>query len=150
MEVVNQRILLIDDEREVLGPIKEILGQEGYVLDCVSDSESALSKILNFNYDLVICDNHMPQMDGITLLRKIRQQKDYTAFVFFSHDVGHVEEEHKMIELGAYELDHKIDPKKLCDAIRNVLGHAEHMREIRHSTTQEMDDFLAILHSSKS
>lgn len=148
MEVKKQRILLIDDEQDILDVIGYFLKKEGYEVEAADSGAAALEKMQANSYDVVICDYLMPKMDGISLLRKLRDRKDYTAFVFFSGNADETQEV-KMIGLGAYELVPKSDFKKLPGAIKKVLKHANHMSEIRQETTQEIDDFLSILHSSK-
>jgi two-component system, NtrC family, response regulator HydG len=114
----------------------------------VESGAEALGIMSSNSFDVVICDFLMPKMDGILLLKKLREKKDYTSFVFFS---GNADDTHevKMIGLGAYQLVQKNDFKLLLDAIKKALKHAEELQQIRQETTQEMDDFLSILHSTK-
>ena len=148
MEDSKQRILLIDDERDILEVIGYFLKREGYEVSAAESGAEALELMKEQSFDVVICDYLMPKMDGISLLKKIREKKDYTSFVFFS---GNADENHevKMIGLGAYQLVQKNDFKKLPEAIKRTLKHSQEVQDIRQDTTQEMDDFLSILHSAK-
>lgn len=70
------RILLAEDERELSNALVVILKHNNYEVDPVYDGQEALEHILNENYDGVILDIMMPKMDGITVLKNVRQQKN--------------------------------------------------------------------------
>lgn len=148
MEDSKQRILLIDDEKDILEVIGYFLKKEGYLVSVAESGAEALEKMQEQSFDVVICDYLMPKMDGIALLQKLREKKDYTSFVFFS---GNANENHevKMIGLGAYQLVQKNDFKQLPDAIKRALKHSQELQDIQQEPNQEMDDFLSILHSAK-
>lgn len=68
------RLLLAEDERELSNALVAILKHNNYSVDAVYNGEDALNFLQTENYDGVILDIMMPKMDGITVLRKIRQQ----------------------------------------------------------------------------
>lgn len=67
----NLHILVVDDDYEIARYISGELGT-WYRFDYASNGKDALGKLLNNNYDLVISDVVMPEMDGIALLKKIK------------------------------------------------------------------------------
>ena len=67
----NFRILIADDDAEIAGYIRNELGN-WYRFDAAPNGKEALKALLTGNYDLVISDVLMPEMDGITLLKKIK------------------------------------------------------------------------------
>jgi DNA-binding response OmpR family regulator len=68
------RILLVEDEKPLSNAIKEGLEESGFVVDTAYDGESALSKIeIEESYDLIILDIMIPKLDGVSLLKKIRE-----------------------------------------------------------------------------
>jgi len=69
----NEKILLIDDEPNILKIGKKMLERIGYQVTMENDSEKALEKIQSNpgNFDLIITDMTMPRMDGATLARKV-------------------------------------------------------------------------------
>lgn len=69
------RILVADDEQPLRELFQDILENEGYVVETAADGQSALQKILDGGYDLILLDVIMPNMDGITVLRKLQKQK---------------------------------------------------------------------------
>ncbi len=68
------RLLLAEDERELSNALVAILKHNHYSVDAVYDGETALDYILGGCYDGVILDIMMPKMDGITVLRRAREQ----------------------------------------------------------------------------
>lgn len=69
------RILIIEDERKVANFIKRGLKEEGYSIDVAYDGEEGYFLASNSEYDVIILDLMIPQMDGITLCKRLRQEK---------------------------------------------------------------------------
>ncbi len=65
------RILIIDDSAVIREMLKEILSDEGYLVDTEENGEGGSSRALEFDYDLIICDVHMPRMNGLETVRQI-------------------------------------------------------------------------------
>jgi len=68
------RLLLAEDERELSGALSAILTHNNYSVDAVYDGQDALDYMLNGQYDCVILDIMMPKMDGLTALRRAREE----------------------------------------------------------------------------
>jgi two-component system, OmpR family, response regulator ResD len=71
--MIERKILIVDDEQEICQLVGMYLENSGYSWDEANNGESALSKISQSNYDLLILDIMMPVMDGWTLCKKIRE-----------------------------------------------------------------------------
>jgi two-component system response regulator MprA len=67
------RILVVDDDPEIVGFLKRGLTFEGYTVETAGDGAEALAKIREREPDLVILDVMMPGMDGIEVARRLRQ-----------------------------------------------------------------------------
>ena len=74
---MSTRILLVDDEPNILTPIEFLMKKEGYVIEKAYDGVQALSKMKSFQPNLVILDVMMPLMDGFEVARKIRKEPAY-------------------------------------------------------------------------
>lgn len=70
------KLLLVEDDLDLIQVIEKILKINGYVVDCANDGVEALDYLKVNTYDLVIMDVMMPRMDGITALRHIRADKN--------------------------------------------------------------------------
>ncbi|MDH3320456.1 MAG: response regulator, partial [Betaproteobacteria bacterium] len=70
---MSARILVVDDEDIVLRSCLRALGDGGYQTEAVQSGADALSKIEDGRYDVLILDIMMPRMDGIEVLRRVKE-----------------------------------------------------------------------------
>ena len=68
----NNRILLVDDEQDVIYALKKVLENNGFVVDSYNDPTLALSNFKLGLYDLLLLDITMPKMNGFELYQKMR------------------------------------------------------------------------------
>jgi signal transduction histidine kinase len=68
-----QRILVVDDDPEILSLLKRGLSYEGYAVETASNGAEALSKAREKEPDLVVLDVMMPEMDGVEVARRLRR-----------------------------------------------------------------------------
>ncbi|HEV8550762.1 MAG TPA: sigma-54 dependent transcriptional regulator, partial [Polyangiaceae bacterium] len=69
----NAKILVVDDEASARTALAELLRQEGYEVETAGDGFKALGRMTEFEADLVLTDLNMPGMDGVELLRKVKE-----------------------------------------------------------------------------
>ena len=67
------RILLVEDEAYLRDIYREILGAAGYIVDEAEDGEEALDALEQGGYDLVLLDIMLPKLDGIEVLRRLKE-----------------------------------------------------------------------------
>lgn len=70
------RILIVDDDKDIVNLVSDILSDEGFLVDKCYEGTSALLKIRSNNYHLIILDIMLPDMDGLEICRRIRDQVD--------------------------------------------------------------------------
>lgn len=75
------RILIVDDEVQIIRVLSMACAAQGYRVKSASDGESALNVLKNWSADLVITDLSMPNMDGVELCRAIRDQSNVPILV---------------------------------------------------------------------
>ena len=75
--IENSKILLVDDEEDILEFLSYNLKKEGFRIDTANNGISALKKLEKSNPDLIILDVMMPEMDGIEVCEKIREQDKF-------------------------------------------------------------------------
>ena len=68
-----KRILLVDDESDVCFVLREVLSENGFVVDSYENPELALEKFKAHSYDLVVLDIKMPELNGFALYREIKK-----------------------------------------------------------------------------
>ena len=79
-------IVLVDDERNILTSLRMALEAEGYKVRTYNDGVAALEALTEETADLGIFDIKMPRMDGMELLRRVRQQSDMPVIFLTSKD----------------------------------------------------------------
>lgn len=120
------KILLIDDEPDILEFLRYNLEQEGYQVITGTDGQQALDKVSE-NPDLIILDIMMPKLDGFEVMQRIRADKRYKDIpvIFLTAKAGEVHEI-KGLELGASDyLQKPISPKKLLARVKANLKKTE-------------------------
>jgi len=75
--IENSKILLVDDEEDILEFLSYNLKKEGFRIDTANNGISALKKLEKSKPDLIILDVMMPEMDGIEVCEKIREQDKF-------------------------------------------------------------------------
>lgn len=78
------RILLVEDEKNLSEAIVYILKKNKYIVDAVFNGQDGLDYALSNIYDLIILDIMLPKLDGIEILRNIRQEKISTPVLFLT------------------------------------------------------------------
>jgi two-component system, NtrC family, nitrogen regulation response regulator NtrX len=112
------RILVVDDEADIRGLLKEILSEEGYEVDIAADASQARSSRATQVPDLVLLDIWMPDTDGITLLREWSVTDGYDCPVVMMSGHGTVETAVEATRLGAFDFVEK--PLSLTKLLRTV------------------------------
>jgi DNA-binding NtrC family response regulator len=129
------RILVVDDEAEIRGLLKEILADEGYEVDVAADAAEARSMRAQHDPDLVLLDIWMPDSDGITLLREWAEPNGTTSCpVVMMSGHGTVETAVEATRLGAFDFVEKpLSLAKLLRTVERALDSARNKRQSGHS-----------------
>lgn len=78
------RILIVEDEHRIAQAIKEGLEQESYAVDVCYDGEEGYRNASNDEYDLIILDVMMPQMNGYEVVKKLRADGNHTPVLMLT------------------------------------------------------------------
>jgi two-component system NtrC family response regulator len=98
----NVKIMVVDDEPSVLESFKMILQIKDYAVDTYPDGPSAISKLQKGNYDLCFVDYKLPGMDGIEVLKKVKEI-DPSIEVIIVTAYASESSKSSAVELGALE-----------------------------------------------
>ena len=79
-------IALVDDDRNILTSLSLALQSEGFVTRLYSDGEAALKALVENPPDLAVLDIKMPKLDGMELLRRLREKTDFPVIFLTSKD----------------------------------------------------------------
>ena len=86
MTVPAARILVADDEPDILAPLEYALGAEGWEVETVGDGEAALARALGGPFDLVILDVMMPGLSGTEVCRRLRAESSVPILMLTARD----------------------------------------------------------------
>ncbi len=114
-------MLVVDDEPDVLGFVKEILDANGFVCDCASTSRQALGMLRSQSYNLLITDIRLPDGSGIDIIRIAREKHPYMAAMVIT-GFASIEGVKEAMDLGAMDYIPKpFSMKELLLAVENVV-----------------------------
>jgi len=112
--------------------IKDILEMEGYEVFVAEDGFSALKEVKKEGIDLIITDVRMPKLDGIRLLRKIKEVSPSTLVVVITA-YGTIENAVEAMKNGAYDYITKpISPEQIKLVVQKVSEHKNLLSENRY------------------
>jgi two-component system, NtrC family, response regulator HydG len=115
------RILVVDDDPDICDNLSDILSDLDYQVDTAHDGSKALELVSRQPYDIVLLDLMMPGMDGLTLYRKIKEQRAATVALLLTAFAGPTTTE-DALSAGAWKVLAKpIDFPKLFHLVEEAL-----------------------------
>jgi len=121
------RILVVDDESSMRDFLSIMLHREGYIVDAANDGSQAVKHLKDHSYDLVISDVQMPQLNGLKLLRHVKERNPETVVIMITA-FSSTEEAVEAMKQGAY--DYITKPFK-NEEIRLVIKNALERKLLR-------------------
>lgn len=120
------RVLVVEDDVPIGRMLASILADEGYVVDLASDGLTALGKIEAREYDLILTDLRMPELDGVGLYRELerRQPEMLRRVIVITGTSGHPEYESFLEETQVPYLEKPFSLQALQTITRRVLAAA--------------------------
>ncbi len=116
------RILVIDDEADIRQTLRQVLTDEGYVVDVAADAAAARTVRATTTPDIIFLDIWMPDVDGITLLREWQAQGALNCPVIMMSGHGTVETAVEATRLGAFDFVEKpLSLAKLLSVVERAL-----------------------------
>ncbi|WP_376789649.1 response regulator transcription factor [Thermoflexus sp.] len=118
------RILLVDDEPDLLAELKPLVERAGFQVLTAGDGEEALQRIAAERPDLVVLDVLMPRLDGREVLRRLRQAGDWTPVILLTQVGTPIERAFSLQEGADDYLNKPFEPMELVARIQAVLRRA--------------------------
>jgi two-component system response regulator CpxR len=114
------RVLIIDDDIELCELLAEYLGGEGFAVEAVHDGASGAARALNCEHDLVVLDVMLPKLNGLEVLRRIRESSAVPVVMLTAR--GEEVDRIVGLEIGADDyLPKPFNPHELAARMRAVL-----------------------------
>lgn len=121
----NVSILVIDDEESVLKAISAVLKREQMDVTCVQNSQDAFTYLTQHSYDLILLDIMMPEQDGFSVLKELRERNILTPVILLS---GREEDSAQVEGLGLGADDYMTKPFSktiLVSKIRAIIRRSQ-------------------------
>ena len=118
----KKKILIVDDDEQILEMLGEFLEEEGFIIDLSSGGQDALKKLEDGKYHLVISDVRMPDIDGFEVLQQVKEKYIKTKVILMT---GYTEEYDisDALILGADDYITKpFDVDKVISSVNNLLS----------------------------
>lgn len=131
MKKVSKKVLLIDDDADMLDIGKIIIQRAGFEYFCASSGEEGLAKIISEEPDLIILDYMMPKMNGLELFQEIKQNPEYQNYLDVPVIMLTARSDEQIDQTSLFEsglaafLIKPFGHRELINVIENVLKMAE-------------------------
>ncbi|MBI5646931.1 MAG: sigma-54-dependent Fis family transcriptional regulator [Ignavibacteriae bacterium] len=145
-----KRILIVEDEQDIRDAIAMLLTDAGYTVAAVDSGEEALAQLSTTDYDVVLSDIRMPGIDGLELLRRVRDWFPQTTVMIMTAYAS-VDTAVQALRSGAYDYIIKpIEIEELLNRLRHLFRHREALRanEVLRSRLRDDAAFDAIIGKS--
>jgi two-component system alkaline phosphatase synthesis response regulator PhoP len=116
----SAKILVVDDEEAIINTVQAYLEEEGYTVHAAMDGPTALKAARAFRPDLIVLDIMLPEMDGIEVLRRLRQETDVYVLML----TAKADETDKIVGLSVGADDYltkPFSPRELVARIKAIL-----------------------------
>ncbi|MCL6524864.1 MAG: response regulator transcription factor [Thermoflavifilum sp.] len=118
-----KRIMIVEDDPILLKTLGQVLKKDGYHLTLCENGKIAIDQFHEINPDLLLTDIHMPELDGITLIKHIRQQMNSSIPILILSGSGEEDSVLEAFHLGANDYVTKpFNPKELSLRVRRLLN----------------------------
>jgi two-component system response regulator HydG/two-component system response regulator AtoC len=118
---MKHKVLLVDDEINILKVISTALKKEAFQVDTAISGEDALTMIKNGSYNLILSDYKLPGMDGEKLLERVKAKNPGVPFILITA-YGTIEQAVKAMKKGAYTyLTKPVNLELLITVVKEVL-----------------------------
>ncbi len=147
MALERNRILIVDDEKGMRITLKDLLAEEGYQVDAVENGKTALATIKSEEYDVILLDVILPDIDGLEMVGEIRRRSPNSQIVIIT-GYGTIDDGVRALKMGAQEYICKPFKKgEIQGAVKRVLGEAKLKEKIgiRRRSEDGMDIFKGML-----
>jgi two-component system OmpR family response regulator len=131
------KILLVEDDKRTASFIMKGFKQAGFIIDHVSDGEQALYRALNKPFDAMVVDIMLPELDGLSLIDKLRKRKVMTPVIILSAKSS-VDDRIKGLQTGCD--DYMIKPFSFSELLARIYALIRRANSIAESTSLTVGD----------
>lgn len=125
-------ILIIEDDRELLSALKQQLNERSHHVTCCHTGSEAMYCAMNGIYDLILLDRMLPEIDGLSILRSIRQNK-ITTPIILTTALGAVSDRIDGLDCGAD--DYLVKPYAIEELMARIRALSRRPKALTEHTT---------------
>ena len=146
----SRKILIIDDEEAIRDGCQQVLTRKGYHVDCAGDAVNGLQMGLRNSYDVILLDVRMPNVSGMDILKKLKEEKNVSAKVIIVTGFGTIPLAVEAMRQGAFNfLTKPYSAAELNEAVSFALKDDEPVgSEQNHSLLIGSSDYMKELKDS--
>ncbi len=133
----NVKTLIIDDEESIRDACQQILTRMGHDVVCTADAVSGYEMALSGTFDLILLDLRMPRMDGLDVLRKLKEEHNISAQIVIITGYGTIQ---LAVEAMRYGATNFLTKPFSADALRKAIKDSQHQ-----TCSRDASDTLSML-----
>jgi len=114
-----KKILIIEDNKEISGNIKEYLEIEGFEVTQAFDGEVWIDKATKWEYDLILLDLMLPEVDGISIARRVREKKWTPIIMTTARETL----QDRLLGFNVWAVDYLVKPFNLSELMARMKVH---------------------------
>jgi two-component system nitrogen regulation response regulator NtrX len=131
MDNAEFNILIVDDEKKICDILKDILDSEEYTIHTANDGAGALKKIETLQYDMIILDIKLPDCNGLTFLKKLKEIMPTIPVIMISA-FGTIATAVEALKIGATDFIEKpLDITRVSRSVDNIMEKVKLERQTR-------------------
>ncbi len=132
----QEQILIADDEPSLRELLTELLTDEDYIVDSVPGGAEVLERLQSdTRYDLLLLDLHLPKMDGLQLLERLRKESNEIPVIMMTGG-GTSSSAIRAMQMGAYDYLHKpFDNEEMLMVIKRLFEHQSLASRVKSART---------------
>ncbi|MBU4315583.1 response regulator transcription factor [Patescibacteria group bacterium] len=128
------KLLVVEDEHKIANSIKKGLEQESYAVDVAYDGENGFDLASSEEYDVIILDLMLPKMDGLTICKKLREEKNKHAPILILTSKGEIDD--KVVGLNAGADDYLAKPFAFSELLARIKALSRRPKQTLNSVLQ--------------
>jgi len=125
------KILVVEDEHKIAHSLKKGLEQESYAVDVAYDGKTGFDLASGEDYDVIILDLLLPEIDGITLCKKLRQEENIHTPILILTAKGQLEDKVEGLDAGAD--DYLVKPFSFSELLARIRALARRPKKVLES-----------------